>query len=285
MADRYAFTSPFSKGGEPWFKVGQIEVTTTVALLILTIIAMFWSAIEGSTALQYLPLATDSVTEGQVWRIISWPFYNDISLWTFISIVVLYLLGSQLELQLGKTEYMILISTIIILPAIIISISAFFTNQSDVSIFGIRFITLGLIIAIAAMNPFAMFFLRIPAWVLAGAFVLLELLSYLAEDENLAALFIIIISASIVLALKSLGRAHPTFDWVPAVPLPTENTVRNKKSKKSKAKLDSILTTQDEVEMNILLDKISHSGEKSLSKAEKKKLKIYSNKIKNNGEL
>ena len=37
MSDRFSYSNPWAGGNEPWFRVGRVDVTTTVALISLGI--------------------------------------------------------------------------------------------------------------------------------------------------------------------------------------------------------------------------------------------------------
>jgi len=290
MADRYSYTSEFGKGGEPWFKIGEIEVTTTIAIISINICTLFWSAIEktnssGERLFDLIPLETELVAKGQIWRILTWPFASEANgaFWALLSLVFFFLLGNQLEKEFGKKAYLTFLAGITITPAIIISITALFTEQSE-QISGLSLINIGLILTIAFMNPFATFFLKIPAWAIAGVLILLELLTSLGNSQTLRSIFVLVLIVSVLAILQTFGRAHESLSWFPTIPIGPLKQIIDPDSKpksKSKAKLHSVPTASEEAEMNTLLDKISETGMKSLTKTEKKTLKNLSNKMKN----
>ena len=41
MSDRFSYSNPWAGGNEPWFRVGRVDVTTTVALISLGILSVF----------------------------------------------------------------------------------------------------------------------------------------------------------------------------------------------------------------------------------------------------
>ena len=47
MSDRFSYSNPWAGGNEPWFRIGRVDVTTTVALISLGILSAFIWALEG----------------------------------------------------------------------------------------------------------------------------------------------------------------------------------------------------------------------------------------------
>ena len=84
MSDRFSYSNPWAGGNEPWFRVGRVDVTTTVALISLGILSVFIWTLEG---LQHefsrkILLNSEKVADGEIWRLVTWPLVNEPSIWT-----------------------------------------------------------------------------------------------------------------------------------------------------------------------------------------------------------
>lgn len=295
MADRYAFTSPFGQGSDPWFKVKDFGVTTTILVIATTVFTLVWWTVEGVpwTNLSNLLYIHDNILDGEVWRLVTWPFVNRPRILLIISLVFFYLFGTQLENVISKKQFALLTAALILLPALILTgvAEAFFSTEQiarDTSrltlanaIFGISPYTLGIFVAYIALNPVAKFFFGIPAWVLGVGFVALRVM----EDtgDRFWSGVIITISTTLValLFMRAIGFAGESLNWIPRVPLPGMVTEPNqtRKSKRKKSHLQSIPTPLEEAEMDSLLDQVANDGYKSLTRDQKKKLKNHSKKL------
>ena len=108
MSDRFSYSNPWAGGNEPWFRVGRVDVTTTVALISLGILSAFIWALEGvqHEFSRKILLNADKVSDGEIWRVVTWPLVNEPSIWTIFLFFILYLLGNQLENLMGRRPFM-----------------------------------------------------------------------------------------------------------------------------------------------------------------------------------
>ena len=155
MPGRYSYTSPWSRGNDPWFRIGQVDITTTVGLIGLGIISVFTWAIEGRDHEISLKLLLDpqKVQDGEIWRLVTWPLVNQASFWTIFLFFILYMLGNQLENLMGRRTFLYLLLALTILPGLVVTLASI-SNSSPAFIFGLRFVELGVLIAFAAQFPF-----------------------------------------------------------------------------------------------------------------------------------
>ena len=132
MPGRYSYTSPWSRGNDPWFRIGQIDVTTTVGLIGLGIISVFMWAIEGRSHEISLKLLLDpqKVQDGEIWRLITWPLVNQASFWTIFLFFILYMLGNQLENLMGRRTFLYLLLAFTVIPAVVVTLCLLYTSPS-----------------------------------------------------------------------------------------------------------------------------------------------------------
>ena len=73
MAGRFRFSFPPRRHhDDPWFRIGALDVTTTVLVALVCSLTIFiWTADPG--LLRHLVLFPDKVRGGQIWRLLTWP--------------------------------------------------------------------------------------------------------------------------------------------------------------------------------------------------------------------
>jgi membrane associated rhomboid family serine protease len=289
MAGRFSFSTPGSSSGpQPWFRLGQIDVTTTVLVVMLCVASMFVWAIDRS-ALEPLALIPDRVLDGQIWRLITWPVANEPLLWTAITIAIFWLFGREIERLLGRNRFAWFLVMVTVIPAIV-------ATFIDLPQYGIRPIEFAVFLVFIAEYPFARFFFGIPAWALGAVFLGLEVLQLigLRDEEGIVFLFVTLATAAI--AARSFGLAA-SLPWIPKVPLPGAETAgrspkpRTRRRSGGRTVVDgpwaaptartppSPSSVAAQMELDDLLDKISASGMESLTPAEKRRLNELSKKL------
>ena len=203
MADRYAFQSPFSRGDQDgWFRLGSLEITTTVALAGVAVLMFFVAAFEGAGGpiFSALELTDDQIANGQIWRLFTWPIPNQPSIWTFVGIVFFYMIGTQLENFFGRRTYTALVGALLVIPTIIALLVSFGLNE-PLQLAGIRWVFIGVIAAFVVAFPNAQSFFGIPFWVLAAVIFVLDFLQLL-EFRSFAPLAMLITTAIVGLVFS-----------------------------------------------------------------------------------
>ena len=212
----------FGNSDDPWFRVGNVDVNTTIFVLGLGVISGLVFVVP-----QFRSLSNDLLfqpgavfTGGQVWRVVTWPFANILDFWTLILFFVFFMLGSQLEAAMGKRLFATYLAALVFIPTALGLIFYLLTRQ-DGFVGGLRMVELGVLVGFAIRLPNARFWPGIPAWVVAAGIVLLNLLGSL--DDVFATFFLICVVAVALVGLRSLGFAEEAH-WVPKVPLPASVT-------------------------------------------------------------
>jgi len=211
MAGRFSFSVPERRhAGDPWFRVGQVDVGTTVLIAGLCVLSMFvWAA--DPDALGTLVLEPSDVKGGQIWRLITWPLANPPSIWTAITIAIFWYFGREIEGLLGRVKFAVLLTVLAVVPGLVATLL-------DISLEGIRPLEFGVFLIFIAEFPYARFFFGIPAWVLGAVFVVIEVLQLLGlrEEERILLLFISIAVAAVTARTMGLAQSLP---WIPALPI------------------------------------------------------------------
>lgn len=275
MPRRFSFGAPGRFGpGDSWFRVGTVDVTTTLLVIGLSVVSMIVYAID-KVALLNLALLPDDVRSGEVWRVVSWPFYNEPDIWTALTLYIFWILGSEVERLLGRDRFAVLIGTITIIGGVAATVL-------DLGVAGIRPVELAVIVIFAIEFPNAQFFFGIPARALAAVIVALDVLSYTGDRAWEALWFTAITIVTGVLMMRAFGYAHD-LPWLPRIPLPGTNRPgggrsQAKRSRGGRRSSSSHLrvappppspstTLPDDIDR--ILDKIAASGIQSLTAEER----------------
>ncbi len=114
MAGRFSISVPGSRGpNDPWFRIGTLDVTTTVLVILMCVASMFVWALEGPEheVLGKLILLPEKVLDGQIWRIATWPVPNEPDIWLVIMLAIFWYFGTEVERLLGRVRFAVLLVT------------------------------------------------------------------------------------------------------------------------------------------------------------------------------
>jgi hypothetical protein len=289
----------FGNSDDPWFRVGTIDVTTTVFVVGVGVLSMFVWAIEGPThpLLKQMWFTGDDVANGQVWRLLTWPIPNDPDIWTLLLFAVFFMLGSQLEAVMGRRLFTTYLVVLTLVPPVVATLYHLLTD-SDGLVLGLRFLELGVLVGFALRAPNARFWPGIPAWGIAAGIVVLDLLQYVGvRGQGFSILFLLTTVAASMLMLRALGFAEEAH-WLPKVPLPVSyggqskpsrapSTSRGKKRGRGKLSVASApteaprreLTRLEEAEMDTILEQVSEHGMDSLTPQQRQRLEDHAKRL------
>jgi membrane associated rhomboid family serine protease len=288
MAGRFSFQMPEQRNpSRPWFRIGQLEVTTTVLLTLLGAASLVLWAISQRASLQ-LALIPELVRQGQVWRLASWPFANQPTLWTIIGLAIFWYFGRELEGLIGRNRFAWLLTFVTIVPAV--AATLLLIPQA-----GFRPLQFAVFLLFIAQYPFAKFFFGIPAWALGAVLLGLELLQLvgLRDTNGIIFLFASLLTAAVV------GRSYGLLEGlgvIPALPLPGSGRMKKERRPKAPRPPRSRSRQSETVvagpwdppavdrsilqaELDGLLDKISAEGMDSLTADEKRRLNDLSKRL------
>ena len=242
MAPQLKFQWPQRRGpSDPWFRIGNIDVSTTAIVVALGVLSFFIYAVD-KAFLFHLAYSPPDIARGQLWRLITWPMVNQPDIFTAFTLFILWIFGHDLEAQFGRIRFTKYLAMVVIIPAII-TMGAYYvlggdngSNQLSIAIIavqGIRLLELGVFVAYVAERPGARFFFGIPAWVLVAVFIGLDVLRYLGNRLWLALVFELLVAGMALVLLRSFGFGAGV-QWVPKVGLPAfivgEGVPRNRPS-------------------------------------------------------
>lgn len=289
MADRYSFQSPFARDeGNAWFTLGNLAVTTTVAVTGLGVLGLFLVVVEGGYGplSRALLLDTEAITGGQLWRLVTWPIPpSSTAFWALLGLIFFFMIGSQFERMIGRTAFVTLMAALVLIPGLLGALVAVLLDESVPS-FGLSMAFLGIAAGFSAAIPQARSFFGIPFWVLVAFFFVVQFLDILTA-RSMSGLVILISTGIIGLVLtRSFGHAD-SIEWIPSVSLPaaltgsgTPRPPRRKRRQRNAAGLRSVPTTSaSEAEIDALLDQVNEHGIDSLTRQQKATLERHAKEM------
>ena len=299
VANRFQFALPEPRPRDGWFRVGNLDITTTAMLVLAGVASMFVYAISKETfsKLIFDPVA---VRNGEIWRLFTWPIANPPShIWLVLTMLFFWIIGHAVEGMVGRVRFTVLIVVITVVPAMIVTLlpPAHFPTLDEM---GLGMLATALFVVFAAEHPNMPFFFGVPAWIVATVFVGIDVLLWVGDRVWGTLILIGVRHADgadhgAAVGLRPAAHLHPQvrrFDHqsthggrrssagVPSAGRPTErgSVVEGPWSAPVPPR-----TTADaaaaQVELDELLDKISASGLNSLSTDEKRRLNELSKRL------
>jgi membrane associated rhomboid family serine protease len=297
MAGRFSFSMPERRdASDPWFRIGTLDITTTVLVVIACVASLFvWAASE--TVHQYLWLIPSDVRSGELWRLVTWPLANVPDLWTVITIAIFWYFGRQVEGMLGRNRFGVLLLLLAVIPGIV-------GTLLDTPQAGLAPIELAVFLVYIAEYPFVRFFFNIPAWALGAVVLGIQVLQYIGNRDRNSIVLLFVTIAVAALTARAMGLAQ-SLPWIPKIPIPSASSRRRRKAAgggrgdvisgpwgaptRSEPYRGSSLPQpprpvedpRDQAELDHLLDKISANGMDGLSADEKRRLNELSKRLRN----
>ena len=266
--------------GDAWFRLGKLDVTSTVLVVLIGAVGVVASAFA-PVLYQVGRFVPAEVLQGQVWRAVTWPFVDGISLWSILTLVLLWYFGRDLENQVGRRPMMSLyIALWAILTVVAFVVGLAMGGGAMAGLRSIQFIVLLLWIA---ENPRRPFFFGIPAWVVGAVLVALQVLSYIAI-RDLAGLASLVVTFFVAAVVARRFGLLSDLSWLPGrrgsaprirqgggVRAPQAAAPRTPRAARAEQKA-AARQASDHERMDALLEKISEQGIHSLTPAERKEL-------------
>jgi membrane associated rhomboid family serine protease len=297
--DRF-YSSPSHQPDEPWFRIGTVDVNTTILICGLSIISMFvWAASSDAVnALMIVDHNASLLLYGhdvrwvQPWRLLTWPLANEASLATVLDIVMMFIFGREVERSLGRRRFLWFLAALVVIPGLVaLGLGATFG--------GLFMLTTGLFVAFVATYPTAIGFFGIPLWVFGAVFIGIDILQTIGQRDGAWLILILVVCALGLLGARAFGLSH--LEWIPRIPLPASisgeptsrgprpgRPTRRGRGRKGPATVTPIrppsaTPTSAELlrqaEIDVLLDKINEHGIASLTPEERRRLDEHSRRM------
>lgn len=267
---------PARGNADPWFRLGRLEVGTTVAVAATVVVSWIAWVVSGGglgATLGYHPAILGS---GQVWRIFTWPWANALGFWPLLNLFFFWYFGSELEAQIGRVKMAwLLVGVWASLTAVVSLVGLAF----DGGLFGFGMIQFMVLLVWIAEYPTRRFFFSIPAWVFGVVLVALQLLVALGE-RDFAPLISLPLSLVLVALVSRRVGLLTGFGWIPGArtaqrpPAPTRRPAATRRPDRDQRRRGN-----DRERLDELLDRINETGLHGLTPAEKRELKRLSERL------
>jgi len=279
MSGRFQISFPGRRDhDDPWFRVGALDVTTSVLVPALCVVSMFlWAA--NPDFLRPLVLFADDVRSGQLWRLVTWPLANEPSIWTALTIAMLWYFGRELERMIGRVKFAWMLLLLAVIPGLV-------GTALDINQAGIRPVEIAIFCVFCMALPDVRFFGGIPAWVFAVVIVGIEVLQLLGLRLPELIVLLAVSLATAILAARAFGILTQ-YEWIPNLG-PRSRGARKRIARQGgptviagpwSGSSSPPPNPRDQYELDALLDKISASGIDSLARDEKARLNELSKKL------
>lgn len=243
-----------------------MEVTSTVFVVALGALGLLASVIVPALP-ALLALIPDGVTAGQLWRVVTWPIADQLSLWSLLNLVLLWYFGNQLEAQVGRgpmARLYVMIWASLTATTMLVGLFA----PGSAALLGLDLVQFFILLLWIAEYPARRFFFNIPAWVIGAVLLGLQVLQMIGGRAWGNLLILLIALALVAIAAKRAGLLT-TYSWIPG---DTRTASRRSRRTKQAPSRSHRRHTTDEERLDDLLGKISSEGIHSLSKSERAEL-------------
>ncbi len=284
------------QSSEPWFRVGNVDVTTTILIVAIGISSMFAWAINNEW-IEPFKFKAYEVRHGQIWRLFTWPLVNTPSIWVVVSLAIFYLFGRETERGLGRSRHLWFLGILTVTPALVGTLVDLF----EVS--GIQMLTTSMFLVFVLMYPLARSWFEIPLWVFGAVFIGIDLLQLIGSRHSAQVLEFLAFYLTALLTATVLARGYGLleYDWMPKLPMPlgdpgslsrhqrkahSPKAQRRGRRQRGPAEVIPIRSNQPtaadllrQAEVDVLLDKISEHGLSSLTPEERRRLDEHSRRL------
>ncbi|HEY3531029.1 MAG TPA: DUF6576 domain-containing protein [Nocardioides sp.] len=292
---RWGMARPGGGSEDGWFRLGSIEVTTTVLVIVLSVASVVEWAFEGNFGpLQsHISLVPDDVVSGQVWQLLTWPlaYPFGIGLFGILAIAFFWYFGTEIESLLGKKRMAWFLGLIAVGLGLLWVGFVELTSISNgvlsgaFQLNGLNQLELMVLLVFIAEYPQRRFFFNIPGWVIGAVIIAIYVLGYVGNRQWLYLLNFLLGLLLTALVAKSMGLMS---EWrgVPRVSIH-----RNPKPKRQRRSTGPTVVqgpwqppqsppvSRDQAALDALLDKISAGGMESLTDGEREQLMILRDRL------
>jgi membrane associated rhomboid family serine protease len=282
---------PSHPGRKGWFRVGEIEITTTAIMVALGVVSMFVYAVDKVFLANFMFFG-DAVRDGEVWRLVTWPLVNPPDrIWVIITLAFFWFVGHRIEDEIGRVRFLVLMGVTAILAGVVVTALPL-TAETGVG-YGLSILAFALLVVIAVRNPQEPWFFGIPIWILVAVFAAVDVLGLVGDR-----LWGILLLEAASVVIMTIGAAVcglvDVLPFVPRVGAASPSGGRRVKGRRAKGARGTVTqgpwsspsgfspagpSRLEQAELDVLLDKIGQSGIDSLSKDERRRLDELSRRM------
>ncbi|WP_203568416.1 rhomboid family intramembrane serine protease [Aestuariimicrobium ganziense] len=254
--------------GDSWFRIGRIDITSTlIAVAIGTLGILVWVIMP--VLPQWLFYAPQHLFAGQVWRIVTWPLADSISLWSILNLVLLWYFGRDIEAQIGRRRMAWLLLGA--WASLTVATTVIGLILPGAALAGMGMIEFAILLLWIAEWPSRRFLFNVPAWAFGAFLVGLQVLTMLGTRRWSDLLSFIMGMGLVAIVARAAGLLGE-YNWLPGRrPQTVGATARAPKVSRAQQRAAQQRVSDDQ-RMDDLLGKISAQGIHSLTSSERKEL-------------
>ncbi|MCB0969934.1 MAG: hypothetical protein KDA97_00215, partial [Acidimicrobiales bacterium] len=117
----FQFSMPEPRPRDGWFRIGTLDVTTSVLVALVGLSSMVLYALSPDLVFEGV-FSSTLVRNGEVWRLATWPLVNPPSIWELIGLAVFWYLGNLVEEDMGRVPFAVLLAAMTIIPAALVTL-------------------------------------------------------------------------------------------------------------------------------------------------------------------
>jgi hypothetical protein len=280
-----------------WFRLGSIEVTTSVLVVVLSIVSVVEWAFEGNAGVvqSELSLTPDDVVTGRVWQLLTWPlaYPFGVGLFGILAIAFFWYFGTQIESLLGKKKTAWFLGMITVGLGLIWVLLVELTGISNgvlsgaFQLNGINQLELMVLLVFIAEYPKIRFFFNIPGWVIGVVIIAIYVLGYVGNRQWLYLINFLLGLLLTALVARAWGLMS---EWGRIPRIRFRRTPRPPRKKRRSSSGPTVVqgpwqpsetppVSRDQAALDALLDKISAGGMGSLTDGEREQLMILRDRL------
>lgn len=254
-ARNFGNTSPLTWIGRVPVYASTVLAAAHALAMVLTAVAMASGAERLLQALQFS--SAEVRGDFAVWQFVTYAFVHPPGLVFLLELYMLVVFGQEIEKFLGRREFLAIYAVLLLLPPLALTAASFAGVPAILS--GSAALHFGVFIAFATLYPSAEIFFGIRAKWIAICLVAVGALQVLAARDpvGLAVLALDCGAAFVLVRRLRAGEFLPDFRAM----LPVRNTPRLR-----------VVKDPPEASIDSILEKISRSGMRSLTSAERVRL-------------
>lgn len=250
---------------DPWFRVGRVPITTVMAVVVAVVASwLAWVIAPGLPSL--LAYSPSLVASGEVWRVVTWPLANGLSLWGILNLFFFWYFGTELEAEIGRASmvrFLVGVWASLTVAATLVSLVL-----GGVGLAGIGLVQFVVLLVWIADNPRRPFFFNIPAWVIGVVLVGLQVLSLIAARATANLLSLLLSLVLVAMVARAVGLLS-SFAWIPGGR--TSRPARRPRAAKGPDR-QTRQREADRARLDELLDLINERGINGLTEGQRKEL-------------
>jgi len=264
---------------QPLTWIGRYPVYASTAMVGLhvatAILAALVVTLGKEEIFSHLYFSSEAITgHFELWQFITYAFVHFPSILFAINMVILYWFGRQVELFIGRRDFLALYGFLLILPPCVLMAAGAIT---PVKYAGASTLHFCIFLAFACLYPNAELFFTIKAKWVAGALLAIYLLQNLAYHQWVE---LLVLSLSALTAFLFIGKIRygfeiPTISRLKTWLVPKPPRFPPSRKGQEPATKEDLLVTVDS-----LLEKISSKGLDSLTEKERDQLARASDELK-----